>query len=70
MTYTQGVGELWIKKALSLGCKTIHRFPPRLDGLYTGGFRPIKPFQIINIAYFYMKSGPTITTKLLIYTQI
>jgi hypothetical protein len=44
MTYTQGVGELWIKEALFLGCKTIHRFPPRLDGLYTGGFNPIKAF--------------------------
>lgn len=70
MTYTQGVGELWIKKALFHRGKTIHRFPPKLDGLYTGGFSPINLFLIKNIAYFYMKSGPTITTKLLIYTQI
>lgn len=44
MTYTQGMGNLWIKKRLCTGLETIHRFPPRLWGLYTGGFSPKKIF--------------------------
>lgn len=64
MTYTQGMGNLWIKKALCLPLKTIHRFPPSLGGLYTGGFSCIKSFEIIKITGFSTRSGPTITTML------
>jgi len=44
MTYTQGMGNLWIKKAFSALPETIHRFPPSPRARYTGGFRPINLF--------------------------
>lgn len=46
MTYTQGMGKLWIKKPFCPTCEPIHRFPPSLRGLYTGGFRCINLFKI------------------------
>lgn len=64
MTYTQGMGNLWIKKPFRLAGETIHRFPPSLRGLYTGGFSCIKPLKIIHINGFSTKSGLTITTML------
>jgi hypothetical protein len=44
MTYTQGMGNLWIKKPFYCVVKTIHRFPPSPKALYTGGFSCINPF--------------------------
>ncbi len=64
MTYTQGVGHLWIKKPLLPTRETIHRFPPSLRAFHTGGFSTINSFNINQLTKFYMKSAPTITTKL------
>ncbi len=70
MTYTQGMGNLWIKKPFYRAGETIHRFPPSPKALYTGGFSLINLFKIKQIRRFSTKSGPTITTMLKIYTQI
>jgi hypothetical protein len=64
MTYTQGMGNLWIKKPFCSALKTIHRFPPSPRALYTGGFRLINPFKNKQIMHFSTKSGSTITTML------
>jgi len=64
MTYTQGMGNLWIKKSFCSALKTIHRFPPSPRALYTGGFRLINPFKNKQIIHFSTKSGSTITTML------
>jgi len=64
MTYTQGMGNLWIKKPLLTAGKTIHRFPPSPRARYTGGFRCINLFKNKHISLFSTKSGSTSTTML------
>jgi len=64
MTYTQGMGNLWIKKPFTVSGKTIHSFPPIPRVLYTGGFRCTKTLEINQITLFSTRSGPTITTML------
>jgi hypothetical protein len=44
MTYTQPLGNLWIKNALQVGLNSIHRYSPSPTPYLRGGFEANKPF--------------------------
>lgn len=46
MTYTQPLGNLWIKNALQVGLNSIHRYSPSPTPYLRGGFEANKPFLI------------------------
>ncbi len=64
------VGILWIN-LLGIAPKSLaHSYPQALPRLFHRGFSMQISFKNNEITVFYMKSSPTITTKLLIYSQI
>jgi len=56
------------KKAARFGGKVIHTFPHPLGASNAEGFEIKKPFVYKGLVVFSRDSGPTSTTKLLIYS--